>query len=75
MNCKSVMTKTFIDEIEQYDRRQNIELKGITMTEGEDVIQITLNLAKKLDVDLERRYLNSSSSSSKTTFWQNQSKS
>ena len=42
-----------IDELKQYDRRQNLELQGSPMTENEDVMQITLYLIKKLDVDIE----------------------
>ena len=31
-----------INELEQYDRRQNLEHQGVPMTENEDVMQITL---------------------------------
>ena len=42
-----------INELEQYDRRQNLELQGVPMTKNEDVMQVTLGLIKKLDVDIE----------------------
>ena len=42
-----------IDEVEQYDRRQNLELQGVPMTKNEDVMKIMLDLIKKLDVDIE----------------------
>ena len=42
-----------IDELEQYDRRQNLELQGIPLKNNEDITQITLDLAKQLDVELE----------------------
>ena len=42
-----------IDEVEQYDRRQKLELQDVPMTKNEDVMKITLDLIKKLDVDIE----------------------
>ena len=42
-----------IDKVEQYDRRQNLELQGVPVTKNEDVMKITLDLIKKLDVDIE----------------------
>ena len=42
-----------IDEVEQYDCRQNLELKDVPMTKNEDVMKITLDLIRKLDVDIE----------------------
>ena len=44
-----------IDELEQYDRRQKLELQGVPMTENEYVMQITLELIKKLDEDIEEQ--------------------
>ena len=45
--------ETKIDELEQCDRRQNLELQGIPQFGKEDITQITLDLAKKINVDLE----------------------
>ena len=42
-----------IDEIEQYNKRQNLELQGIPVRKDEDVTQITLDLTSKLDVDIK----------------------
>ena len=42
-----------IDEIEQYNRRQNLELQGVPVRKDEDVTQITLDLISKLDVDIK----------------------
>ena len=42
-----------IDEIELYNRRQNLELHGVPVRKEEDVIQITLDLISKLDVDIK----------------------
>ena len=42
-----------IDELEQYDRRQNLELQGVPEMSNEDVTQITLELANSLGVELE----------------------
>ena len=42
-----------IDEIEQYNRRQNLELQGVPVRKDEDVTQITLDLMSKLDVDIK----------------------
>ena len=41
-----------IDEVEQYDRHQNLELQGMPMNKNKDVKQITLDLIKKLDMDI-----------------------
>jgi len=41
-----------LDELEQYDRRQNLELEGVPFMENEDVNKITMELAKQLEVDL-----------------------
>ena len=42
-----------LDELEQYDRRQNLELVGVPHEENEDVTQIVLDLAGTIGVDLE----------------------
>ena len=41
-----------LDELKQYNRRQNLELMGIPFTENEDVTQITLHLIEKLNVEI-----------------------
>ena len=43
-----------IDEIEQYNRRQNLELQGVPVRKDEDVTQITLDLISKLEVDIKK---------------------
>ena len=42
-----------IDELEQFETRQNLELQGIPLKNNEKITQITLELAKQLDVELE----------------------
>ena len=41
------------DEVEQHDRRQNLEFQGVPQTE-KDVIQIILDLSEKLEVSLKK---------------------
>jgi len=41
-----------LDELEEYDCRQNLEIVGIPYKTGEDVTKITIDLANKLDVKL-----------------------
>ena len=43
-----------MDELEQYDRRQNLEFQGVPQTEKEDVTQIILDLSEKLEVSLKK---------------------
>ena len=43
-----------MDELEQYDRRQNLEFQGVPLTEKEDVTQIILDLSEKLEVSLKK---------------------
>ena len=43
-----------IDELEQYDRRQNLELQGVPEMPNEDVTQITIKLASSIGVDLDK---------------------
>ena len=50
---KSSEEELKLDEIEQYERRQNLELAGVPFKENEDVTQVVLDLASKLHVDLE----------------------
>ena len=40
------------DELEQYDRRQNLIFEGVPQFQNENVTEITLSLASKLDVNL-----------------------
>ena len=47
-----------IDELEQYDRRQNLELQDVPEMPNEDATQITLELANSLDVELEEEDIN-----------------
>ena len=42
-----------IDELKQYDQRQ--VLQGVPETPHEDVAQITLDLAKSLDIEVDNR--------------------
>ena len=57
MNCrkKSDSQELKLDELEQYNRRQNLELVGAPFTENEDVTQITLDLIEKLNVDIAEK--------------------
>ena len=41
-----------LDELEQYERRQNLELEGVPYEKNEDVTQIALDLAGTISVDL-----------------------
>ena len=41
------------DELEQYDRRQNLEFEGVPLTKDEEITQVTMDLVAKLNVDLE----------------------
>ena len=41
-----------LDEVEQYDRRQNLEFAQVPYHKGENVTQIVLDLASKLEVKL-----------------------
>jgi len=41
-----------LDELEQYGRRQNLEIVGVPYKTGEDVTKITIDLADKLHVKL-----------------------
>ena len=43
-----------IDELEQYDRRQNLELQGVPEMPNEDVTQITMKLASLIGVDSDK---------------------
>ena len=42
-----------LDELEQYDRRQNLEFAQVPYHEGENVTQIVLDLDSKLEVKLD----------------------
>ena len=44
-----------IDILEQHDRRQNLELQSVLITGNEDVTLITLDLIKKLYVDIAEK--------------------
>ena len=41
-----------VDELKQYDRRQNLIFEGVLQFQNENVTEITLFLASKLDVNL-----------------------
>ena len=41
-----------VDELEQYDRRQNLIFEGVPQFQNENVTEIILSLASKLDVNL-----------------------
>ena len=42
------------DELEQYDRKQNLEFQGVPQTEKENVTQNILDLSEKLEVSLKK---------------------
>ena len=44
-----------LDEVEEYDRRQNLEFQGVPFKDNEDVTHITLDLVNKLGVDLKEK--------------------
>ena len=44
-----------IDNIEQYERRQNLEFIGIPENDKEDVVDIVIKVSKALGVDLEKK--------------------
>ena len=50
---KSNDKKFKLDELEQYGRRQNLEFAQVPYHEGENVTQIVLELASKLEVKLD----------------------
>ena len=39
-----------LDELEQYDRRHNLEMDGIPFEENEKVLDIVLHLVQKLEI-------------------------
>ena len=43
-----------MDELEQYDIRQNLEFQGVAQTEKEDVTKLKLDLSEKLEVSLKK---------------------
>ena len=45
---KSDSEELKLDELEKYDRRQNLEFAGVPLTKNEDVTLITLDLVEKL---------------------------
>ena len=44
-----------VDELEQYGRRQNLEIVGVPEKEDENTNAIVLEVAKMLDVDIMSR--------------------
>ena len=44
-----------LDELEQYDRKQNLEFHGVPFKDNEAVTQIILDLVNKLGVDLKEK--------------------
>ena len=49
---KSNKEELKVHELEQYDRRQNLELVGVPYEKNKDVTQIALDLAGAIGVDL-----------------------
>ena len=45
---KSDSKELKLDELEKYDRRQNLKFEGVPLTKNEDVTLITLDLVEKL---------------------------
>ena len=52
MQNKSNKEELKVDKLEQYDRRQNLELVGVPYEKNEDVTQIALDVAGAIGVDL-----------------------
>ena len=44
-----------LDELEQYDRRHNLIFEGEPYEDGEDASQILMDVAKALEVEVERK--------------------
>ena len=42
------------NELEHYDKKQNLEFQGVSQTEKENVTQIILNLSEKLEVSVKK---------------------
>ena len=43
-----------IDAIEQYGRRQNLEFKGVPVTENENVLSTVIKISKLLSVEITK---------------------
>ena len=52
---KSDSEELQLDELKQYDRRQNFDFVEVPLPENEDVTQITLDLVEKLNVDITKK--------------------
>ena len=51
---KSCDDEDKINQLEQYDRRQNLEFKGLAYQKNEDVSQLVINVAEKIGVKLQK---------------------
>ena len=49
-----------IDNLEQYGRRQNLEIAGVTVQNGEDTNAVVMEVAKLLDVDILPSHISTS---------------
>ena len=54
MEKKSCDDEDKIDQLEQYDRRQNLEFEGLTCQKDEDVSQLVIDVAEKIGVKLQK---------------------
>ena len=51
---KSCTDEDKIDQLEQYDRRQNLEFEGLALKRNEDVTQLVVNVASKIGVKIRK---------------------
>ena len=51
---KSCDDQDKIDQLEQYNRRQNLEFEGLAYQKDEDVSQLVIDVAEKIGVKLQK---------------------
>jgi len=57
---KQKLTKSQLEQLEQNDRRKNLEIYGVPQPTNECIIQIVKNIARYLDIDLEGSMISTS---------------
>ena len=53
INNRQIETELQLDQLEQYGRRENLEIHGIPVTKNENTRQIVKDLAVSLNVELD----------------------
>jgi len=67
---QSIEDELKIDELEQYDRQQNLEIQGVPETADEDATHITMELVKFLNIELDEEDISIAHRlPKKTTIW------